>query len=277
MRTGATLVLLTFLGGACSWSCGGGGGGEPTASASGQKPATADPAGDPPPSPQEAGGRKPWTPAAGTGKLEGSVSFTGQAPRRRPISVSGDPKCSAMHASPPLEETVIVNANQTLRNVFVWVRGGLQGWTFTAPKEAVVLDQRGCVYTPHVFGVQVGQPLVVRNSDDVLHNVHSLSTKNPSFNFSQARQGEEKEITFRFPEVMFRIKCDVHGWMTTYAGAVPHPFFAVTGEDGTFSLPSLPPGKFTVEAWHEKFGTRTMEVELADGETRRVEFSFGGE
>lgn len=277
MRSGTALVVLAFWAGVCTWGCGGGGADEPKPAAPKTEPSRGEPGGDSSSPTQDPGGRKPWNPAAGTARVEGSVSFSGQAPRRRPISVSGDPKCSSMHSSPPLEETVIVNDNQTLRNVFVWVRGGLQGWTFTAPKEPVVLDQRGCIYVPHVFGVQVGQRLIVRNSDDVLHNVHSLSTKNPAFNFSQAKQGEEKEILFRFPEVMLRIKCDVHGWMTTYAGAVPHPFFAVTGQDGSFSLPSLPPGKFTIEAWHEKFGTRTMEVELADGETRRVEFSFGGE
>jgi plastocyanin len=144
------------------------------------------------------------------------------------------------------------------------VKRGLEGWSFTPPAEAVALDQHHCVYLPHVIGVQVGQELRIRNSDGFMHNVHGFPKKNEDFNFSQSG-GSDKVVTFRRAEVPLPLKCDVHGWMGAYACVVEHPFFAVTGPDGRFTLPKLPPGTYTVATWHEVYGQKEQSVTVTAG------------
>jgi hypothetical protein len=220
--------------------------------------------------------KKAWDPAAGTAEIKGSIKFNGKAPRRRKVDMGADEQCTKMHEKAPLDETVIVNDNGTLRNVFVWVKKGLDGWTFPVPSEAKVLEQKGCTYVPHVFGIMVGQALTVRNGDDTMHNIHGLGQKNAEFNFSQPKKGQEDVRKFANTEVMLKVKCDVHGWMSSYAGVVPHPFYAVSGEDGSFKLPALPPGEYEIEVWHEKYGTQTATVKLGDKESKQLDFTFEG-
>lgn len=217
---------------------------------------------------------KDWDPAAGTATIEGKVVFDGQAPERLPVDMASDPECLAMHSQPALDETVVVNGNGTLKNVFVWVKEGLEDWKFPIPTEAAHLDQEGCVYVPHVLGVMAGQKLQIKNSDDVTHNIHAFAEVNESFNFSQAKKGAVDEKSFGRSELPVKIKCDIHGWMSARVFVVWHPFFAVTGDDGTFSLGKLPPGKYVLEAWHEDLGSQTMEVEVADGKTATVDFKY---
>lgn len=130
------------------------------------------------------------------------------------------------------------------------------------------------MYAPHVFGVQVGQPIQIRNSDSFQHNIHALPETNRPFNFSQPVQGMENERTFQQPEVMVRIKCDVHGWMEAWAGVVSHPYHSTTDDEGGFNLANLPAGEYVVEAWHEEYGTQTQTVTVGDGETATVDFTF---
>ena len=141
-------------------------------------------------------------------------------------------------------------AGNGLQNAFVYVKDGLGNRTFPVPKTPVVLDQQGCKYRPHVVGIQVGQPLEVRNSDSTLHNVHAIPKVNKEFNFGQPTKGMKSSRTFDKAEVMVPFKCDVHGWMNAYAGVVAHPFFAVSKADGSFEIKGLPPGSYTVEVWH---------------------------
>lgn len=216
---------------------------------------------------------KAWDPAAGTATIQGVVKFTGKPPKRRAVDMSGKPECGH-HETPPLDESIIVNPDGSLKNTFVYVKSGLKGWKFTAPTTPVVLDQKGCTFTPHVVGVQTGQPVVIRNSDATAHNVHALSVRNPDFNFTQARQGQEDKKEFLTPEVLFKIKCDIHGWMATYVGVVEHPYFFVTGDDGRFTLKGLPPGEYTVEAVHEELGKKTATVKIGDKESKDVGFEF---
>jgi plastocyanin len=213
----------------------------------------------------------PATAATVTGK----VKFEGTAPAPQPIKLSSDPYCQK--ADPGLTtENEIVGKDGSVENVFVYVKDGLGNRTFTAPSQPVVMDQKGCHYAPHVLGIQVGQPLQIVNSDDTLHNVHGLPKDNKEFNQGQPIQGMKMTHTFSTKEVMIPFKCDVHGWMNAWIGVLDHPYYAVTTADGSFSLKGLPPGTYTIEAWHEKFGTQTQTVTVAATETKDVAFTFKG-
>jgi hypothetical protein len=170
-------------------------------------------------------------------------------------------------------EQVIVNSNSTLKNVFVYVKEGLAGKTFESPKEAVKFDQLGCIYHPRVFGIQVNQPLEILNSDDTLHNVHALPTASQGFNLGMPIKGMKLKKSFAKPEVMVKIKCEVHPWMSAYAGVVEHPYFGVTGDEGTAAIKELPAGEYTLEAWHEKYGAQTQKVTVTD-QDQEISFSF---
>ncbi|HEX7120323.1 MAG TPA: carboxypeptidase regulatory-like domain-containing protein [Longimicrobiales bacterium] len=205
--------------------------------------------------------------------ITGRVVFEGAPPAMDPIDMSEEPTCAGKHPNGAFTEQVVVNDNGTLRNVFVYVKEGLGDRAFPTPSEPVVLDQVGCVYHPHVLGVQVGQALVIRNSDGLLHNINARPSMNRPFNVSQPTTMETTR-TFGAAEVMVPVACDVHGWMQAYIGVVEHPYFGTTGDDGTFSLAQLPPGDYVVEAWHERYGTQTMNVTVAANETKEIEFRF---
>jgi len=221
------------------------------------------------------GGR--WGDAAQAGgTVTGRVKFTGTKPTMRRIDMSEETACAAKYATPPTEESVVVNANGTLANVFVYVKSGLPATYKAAPATApVVLDQDGCRYHPHVFGIMVGQPLHIKNSDPLAHNIKSKGKANRPFNISQPNVSRTPTVrTFTAPEVMVALECNVHGWMQAYAGVLPHGFFAVTGADGSFTIPRLPPGTYTLEAWHERYGVQTATVTIAGTETKTAEFTF---
>jgi plastocyanin len=171
------------------------------------------------------------------------------------------------------KEEIVVGAGNGLANVFVYVKEGVSG-TYPAPATPVVLDQKGCAYRPHVFGVMTGQPIDILNSDDTLHNVHAIPEVNKAFNQGMPVPGSKVSKSFTKPEVMVRIKCDVHGWMSSWAGVLPHPFFAVSGEDGSFTIKGLPAGTYVIEAWHEKLGTQTQKVTVGENEAKSAAFAF---
>ncbi len=170
----------------------------------------------------------------------------------------------------------VVISDGKLANVFIYVKEGLGDRTFTPPAEPVEFDQTGCMYTPHVFGVQVGQNVKIINSDPFLHNINAQAETNRPFNFGMPKQGDVRERSFRVPEVMVKIKCDVHPWMGAYAGVVSHPFFAVSGADGSFSIEGLPAGDYVLEGWHEEFGTMTQSVTVTDGGSASADMTFSG-
>jgi plastocyanin len=209
------------------------------------------------------------------GDVSGTAKFTGTAPTREPLSMAADPTCAAIHTEPVLAENVLVNANGTLKNAFVYVKQGLEGKTFPAPATPAVIDQNGCRYTPHVFGVQVGQDLQILNSDNTLHNIHSMAAKNKQFNLGMPIQGMKLNKKFENPEIMVKMKCDVHPWMSAYIGVLPHPFFSVSGDDGSFSIKDLPAGDYVVEAWHEQYGAKEQKVTVTEGAPATLEFDFG--
>jgi plastocyanin len=206
--------------------------------------------------------------------ITGTVRFEGTAPAPEAIDMSEEPTCAGKHSGTPVRERVAVNDNGTLRNVFVYVKEGLGDRRFPTSQDAQVIDQDGCVYHPHVTGVQTGQPVVFRNSDGLLHNINARPTANRSFNISQPQNMDSPPRTFTQPEVMIPVRCDVHGWMESFIGVVAHPYFAVTGEDGSFRIENLPPGDYTVEAWHETYGTQTMQVSVAAQQTSETSFTY---
>ena len=215
----------------------------------------------------------PATELFGTSAIVGKVVLSGEAPKPKIIQMSADPYCESAHGGAVTNEEVLVNDDSTLRNVFVYVKQGVSG-AYPPPGTPVVIDQHGCMYQPRVQGIQVGQPLVIRNSDDTLHNIHSLAEKNDPFNLGQPTRGMESKKSFTQPEVMVHFKCDVHPWMSCYAGVLNHPFFAVTGDGGTFKIGRLPAGQYVVEAWHEKFGAQQQTITVAKDETKTTEFVF---
>ena len=237
-------------------------------------PAGAAPAGD------NAAAAAPAAPAGaagptGTATVAGAVSYDGAVPNLKPVSMSADPTCASKHTGPVPSDVLVLGANKELGNVFVYVKDGLPAdASWTAPSTAVSIDQNGCMYNPHVVGVMVGQKLNFLNSDGLLHNVHALPQVNQEFNIAMPAERKEAEHQFDQAEGMFHVKCDVHPWMTAYVGVLKHPFFAVSGADGKFSIANLPAGTYTIEAWHEKLGTQTQQVTVADGGTADVSFTF---
>lgn len=216
--------------------------------------------------------------AEDNGVIKGKVIFKGDPKKyvRTTLDTSKDPKCKTFKEKIGSYE-VILNAKGepvTVRNVLVYVKSGLGDRKYEPPKEPVTLDQKGCEYVPHVLGVMEGQEILIRNSDDTNHNIHFLPKANEEFNKTQPKVGMEDKVVMKTAEEPFRIKCDVHPWMGAHIGVFKHPFFSVTGEDGTFELKGLPPGKYTINAFHETFGTISADVEVATGETKTHDFTY---
>ncbi|MFN2420932.1 MAG: carboxypeptidase regulatory-like domain-containing protein [Gemmatimonadota bacterium] len=205
--------------------------------------------------------------------ITGSITFQGPAPPAEPIDMSEEPTCAEKHTEPPAQQVVVVGSGGELANVFVYVKEGLAARDWPTPSDGVTIDQQGCEYHPHVLAIQTGQPLIIKNSDGILHNINTQPTVNQGFNISQPVE-METEREFSAAEVMIPVKCDVHGWMEAYIGVQDHPYMAVTGEDGSFSLANLPPGEYIIEAWHERYGTQTQTVTVGPQESKEISFTF---
>jgi plastocyanin len=212
---------------------------------------------------------------ATAGDVKGVATLDGAAPKNETIKMNADPVCMREAKGPQTQETYMVGSDgKSLANVFVYVKDGLGNYVFDAPTETAKIDQKECRYHPHVFGMRVGQPLEIINSDPTLHNIHAMPKSNSEFNNGQPIQGMKMTHTFDKKEVMVPFKCDVHGWMNAYVGVLDHPYYAVTDSNGKFELKSLPPGTYTIEAWHEKLGTQTASVTLGAKESKDVTFTF---
>jgi Carboxypeptidase regulatory-like domain len=213
---------------------------------------------------------------ANAATVTGKVSFTGDKPAMKTISMDATPACSRQHSTAQKSQEVIVNDNGTLKNTFVWIKSGLPDKQWPVPAGSVKLEQKGCMYEPHVLGVMANQNIEVVNGDPTNHNIHPLPKVNREWNESQPPGGDAKMKTFAREEVMIPVKCNVHPWMRAYIGVVGNPFFAVTGDDGTFTIKGLPPGTYTIEAWHEKYGTQDAQITVAPKESKTNDFSFKG-
>lgn len=216
------------------------------------------------------------TPAAATAgpSIVGMAKFEGERPQRAVLQTRADPKCAEMHKDTPLlSKTEVVGENGELAYVFVYVSNPPEG-DYAPPSEPVVLDQVGCEYEPHVFGAVAGQELLIKNSDQTLHNVRSFARRNRPFNLGQPADSEPRSKTYNKEEEAIKFKCDVHPWMTAYMFVLEHPFFGVTGEDGTFEISGLPAGDYELTAWHETYGEQTGSVTVSEDGGAEVSFTF---
>ncbi|GBC78067.1 hypothetical protein HRbin08_01553 [bacterium HR08] len=221
---------------------------------------------------EEAAPTTTYQPTGDEGAIAGVVNFTGQPPQRRRIQMDADPVCAQKNPN-ALSEEVIVN-NGKLQNVFVYVKSGLEKYSFAVPAEEVVLDQNGCMYRPHVLGVMANQNVKIITSDPTNHNIHPTPKNNPEWNVNQPPGSDPIIRSFPRPEVMIPVKCNQHPWMRAYIGVLRHPFHAVSKEDGSFEIKGLPPGEYEIEAWHERYGAQVAKVTVGPKETKQIEFTY---
>jgi len=223
-----------------------------------------------------AGARMSGAPQSGAGTIRGRVRLNGKLPGNSVIRMGVDPMCSRLNAGKQVvQETVAAAKDGSLANVFVKLQGTFP--SAPAPAQPVVIDQRACIYIPRVVGARVGQTLQVRNSDAFLHNVHAYSGKSNGFNVAQSKADVVHQFRLKDEEIMLRLKCDIHNWMTAYIGVVSHPYFAVSKTDGAFIIENAPAGTHTIEAWHERYGILTETVPVRPGATATVEFTYSAD
>ncbi len=208
--------------------------------------------------------------------ITGMVKLEGTPPAMPTIQMAADPYCASQHASAPAkDEEVATGSGGELANVFVYIKN-VSG-NYPAPSTPVVLDQHGCQYHPHMIPIQVGQPLQIKNSDATLHNIHALPVVNSQFNEGQPVQGMVSTKKFDKAEITpFKVKCDVHGWMKAWMAVMPNPFYSVSQSNGSFTISNLPPGQYTIVAWHEKYGSQEQQITVAPKESKAVNFTFKG-
>lgn len=223
--------------------------------------------------PAKPAGANAYDPAKATGSITGKIKFDGAKPNLVKIQMSADAVCMKAHTTPVVDQSVVVNDDGTLQNVFVYVKEGADKWSYATPTEPVVLDQHGCLYHPHVVGIMVNQPLTIKNSDPTLHNIHPQPKINTPFNLAQPMINMQTNKSFDKVEVMIPVKCDVHRWMESYIAVLNHPFYSVSGADGSYTI-KLPAGTYTIEAWHEKYGAQTQSITVADNQAATNDFTF---
>jgi len=210
-----------------------------------------------------------------TGTIVGHVQLMAAAPPLPPIRMGADPRCNTAAAGKRVTQDYVVrSADGGLANVFVNLQGSFPA--APVPAQPVTLDQRGCVFVPRMVGARVGQTIQVTNSDDTAHNVHSLSTRGNAFNVSQPRKGMMSNFPMRSEDVVMRVKCDIHSWMVAWVGVVPHSYFAVSGADGSFNIARVPPGRYTIQTWHEAYGRLNRTIDVKAGQTAKIDFVYTG-
>ncbi|MBS1799191.1 MAG: carboxypeptidase regulatory-like domain-containing protein [Acidobacteria bacterium] len=209
-------------------------------------------------------------------EIAGKVSYIGPKPTPKKIDMSEDPACVSAHHGQAFDESLIVGRNHSLANAFIYIKSGLEGKTFEVPATPVVIDQNGCWFHPHVMGVQTNQVVKIVNSDPVTHNIHPMAEVNREWNHSQGPGDPVLTRKFVKPEIMIPVKCNIHSWMRAYIGVLDHPYFAVSKDDGTFKIPNLPPGTYTLAIWQEKLGTQEQQITIAPGQHAVADFTFKG-
>ena len=206
--------------------------------------------------------------------IKGTVRYEGDVPKFKEIRMDADPICLTHHSQPVYPQSLVLGENKAMANVFVHITQGILEKDYPISSEEVILDQKGCLYEPHVVGVRIGQSMKILNPDGTLHNVHAKAKVNEEFNVAMPKFRKEISKTFDKAEFMFSIKCDVHPWMLAWVAVMPHPYFAVTKTDGRYVIADLPPGEYEIEVWHERLGTQTRKVSLVEAETKEIDFTF---
>lgn len=208
--------------------------------------------------------------------ISGTIQYKGKLPPRKAIDLTEDPACVSAHGGKAYDESLVIGKGGSLSNAFVYIKSGLEGKNFATPTEAAVIDQKGCWFHPHVLGVQVNQPVQIINSDPITHNIHPMAEVNRAWNHSQGPGDPPLNRKFTKPEVMIPVKCNIHGWMHAYIGVLDHPYFVVSKDDGSFVIPNLPPGTYTVAVWQEKLGTQEQQVTVKPQQHATVDFTYKG-
>ena len=207
------------------------------------------------------------------GDINGKVKYDGKPPKKRPLRMDADPVCGAAHSEKVFSESFKVNGNGELAECIVYLKN--VSYSGKTPSTAVELDQKGCIYEPHVFGIQAGQELLIKNSDATLHNIHSMPKKNKEFNFAMPKVVKTKKSKFDISEDPFYIKCDVHPWMKTWVLVSDHPYYAVTDSNGNYEIKGVPAGTYEIICWQEKFKKRAIVDKITVGaETVTKNFTF---
>ena len=205
-------------------------------------------------------------------EISGKVKLKGDPKPEVPIPLEGT-TCGPLVHTPLTTRHYVVGPDKSLANVFVYIKQGASP-TPPAAGSKPVLDQTDCQYQPYVLGVVANQPLIIRNSDPIMHNVHATPKVNKEFNFAQVTKGQENPKTFDKSEVLVRMKCDVHPWMFAYVGVLEHPYFSVTDKEGSFKISNLPAGKYTIEAYHLKAGAKQQEITVTADDKKTVDFEL---
>lgn len=208
------------------------------------------------------------------GDVSGKITLDGAAPVQKPINMTAEPYCSKANPSPVMPQDVVAGDGGALANVVVYVKEGVPNSTFDVPKDPVELAQQGCMYSPHVIALMAGQDVKVVNNDQTTHNIHPLPKDNREWNKSQPPGSPAILDSFARAEVAIPVKCNVHPWMKSYIAVFKHPYFAVTGKDGSFDIKNLPPGTYTIEAWQERYGTVDQQITVGAKESKTVNLSF---
>jgi plastocyanin len=221
----------------------------------------------------KAGGPASAAPGAGATVVKGVVKFEGTLPKAKTISMAADPSCAKQHSGLVSAPEVTTDSRGGLQNVLVFIADGLGDRTFDPPKEPVVISQKGCLYEPHVLAVQANQPIEVVNDDQTSHNIHPTPANNREWNKAEL-PGAKVEEAFAREEIAIPVKCNIHPWMRGYIAVLKNPYFAMTKKDGSFDLPNLPPGTYTIKAWHEKLGTSTQTITIGANQTKDINFVF---
>src|SRR5215831_7509255 len=223
----------------------------------------------------EAPAEKPaYQSASDEGTVTGKILFTGTAPAPKSIDMGQDPVCVTAATDKTTEDVVVKDGK--LANVFVYVKSGgaVDKFSFPTPSSDVDLDQKGCRYHPHVLGVMTKQNIKIINSDNTTHNIHPSPTKNQEWNQSQTAGQAPFEKSFARQEVVIPVKCNQHPWMKAYIAVLPHPYYDVSAADGSYTIKNLPPGEYTIVAWHEKFPEQTAKVTVGAKESKTQDFTF---
>jgi hypothetical protein len=211
---------------------------------------------------------------ATAGTVTGRIRFTGKRPAPKLIDMSEEPACVTAHHGKAYDESLVVNKSGGLANAFIYIKTGLEGKTFAIPPTPVTIDQSGCWFRPRVVGIQTGQILQVINSDPVTHNIHPMAEVNREWNHSQGAGDPPIDRKFVMPEVMIRVKCNIHSWMHAFIGVLRHPYFAVSKDDGTYEITNLPPGTYTIAVWQERLGTQEQQLTVPSHGTAEANFTF---
>jgi len=211
---------------------------------------------------------------ATAGSIAGTATFEGVLPPAKPIDMSASPACVQANPRPVFPQTAAMGDDGTVANVVVFVKDGLGNYRFDTPAETAVLQQKNCMYEPHVVALMTNQPFEIQNNDPTMHNVHPMPKRNRQWSTSQPAGSTALKSTFGRPEFAMPVLCNVHPWMRALVFVFDHPYYAVTSRDGNFELKNLPPGTYTIEAWHETLGTQDQTVTISPRESKRIVFTF---